>query len=266
MAEKKTDIVKTILSIIIVILGIFGVTYYLKSDKESKARIEAQNEIARLSEVVTENETTFSRLSQQSDDIITALTAKNEELATIITSRDERILSLTETIANFEPTKIVVRQERITETVVVDGSNERVRLEFSEEEDPIRVSGVVLTNPSEIELAVGYMRPLRLQTVITQLADGSWRTYITGDWPNLRIENIDTTVNPRLSEPRSFLESLSLGTMVSTSVKLNSFLFGANILYDITDSVSVGPMFGVATVQDNSSVIFGLSAQWRMFN
>lgn len=265
MTEKKTDIVKIILAVLAMAMAAFGVVSYVKSTEEHKKKIEAQNEIARLSVVIEEKDGSWSRLSQQSEEIISSLESKNRDLADIVRERSETILSLNETIANFSPTKIVVRRTNVTEVTTGAGEEERVTVSFAENVDPVRVEGFTITNPPEAEVTVSFTRPLRLHTAITQQEDGSWRTYVSGDWPNLQIENIETVVNPRLTRPRGFFDRLSLVTAVAASTKFDSFFVGANILYDVNESFSFGPMIGASVVEDRSSAVLGLSVQWHMF-
>ena len=270
MSEKKSkglDWAKVIMSVLLAGLSFFGIGMFMRANAEEKKRVEAQNQIARMSEVIHEREQVWSRLSVQQDDLLKVLKERNQELADMIEERDESILTLSQTIANFDPVRVVVRRERVIQTV--DETNpERVRVQFDDEQDPVRVSGFTLTNPAEAEVEVSFTRPLQLTTTVTQQDDGSWRTYVEGDWPNLEIEQMETFVNPRPIRDREWPENIVVGGSLALGVapEVDAVAGDVYLLYEFKDSFSVGPELGVNFVQDQARLMVGLQMQfhpWR---
>lgn len=269
MAEKSTSIdwAKVIMAVVIVALGFFGLASFMRANSEENKRIESQNRIAQMSKVIQEKENLWSRLSQQQEDVIGILRRDNEGLADQIEKQGDTILALSETVVKMKSVRVVVRHENITQDPVEPtepGGDERLRVSFHENVDPISVEGFTLTNPPEAEVTVGFTRPLKLRTVITQQQDGAWRTYVEGDWPNLDIQQIETVVNPRAAHQRSFVENIVVGGNLLISPDFDDVVGNINLGYSL-GSFSVGPSLGIALVNDNASFVVGFQSEWKPF-
>ena len=265
--ESKLDWAKVLMGVLMGGLAFFGIGMFMRANAEEAKRIEAQNQIARMSEVIQEKEQTWSRLSEQREDVINILEERNSELASLIRDREASILSLSETVANFRPVRVVVRPEQVTQTVD-ETDPERTRVDFEDENDPVRVAGFTLTNPAEAELEVSFTRPLRLTTTVTQEEDGSWRTYVEGDWPNIEIEQMETFVNPRPLRDREWVENIIFGgnLRVGVAPKIDALGGDLYLLYSFRDAFAVGPSLGVDFVQDQARIMLGVQMQfhpWR---
>jgi hypothetical protein len=256
----KNKVLFSVLALIILVAGIFCFMFWRKSAEQEKARIDAQNEVARLSAVVMEKENAWSRLSQQRDDLEQQLRRSNVELSEIIDQRDEAIVSLTQAFASFRSIRVVVSPANVSQNT----ENGRTRVSFEETVDPIRVSGFTLTNPAEADVSVEFVRPLRLTTAITQQEDGSWRTYIESDWPNVSIENIETSVNPLARRDPGFMSRFLVNVSTSVSPKFSGATASVGFMYGITDSFYLGP-FVEGVVSGDSFVSVGAMASWRVF-
>lgn len=260
-----------VIKIILAILAAAGFTFAavkaVESANERKARIEAQNDLAEQAEVVKEKEGLWSKLSFQKDEVIEDLRGRNSDLASLIEDRDQRIYSLTETIAKIKPVRVVVRQENVrqSEEEGEDGQ-ERARVDFEQTEDPVKVSGFTLTNPAEAELEVSFVRPLRLTTTVVQNEDGSFQTYLDSDWDNLEIENVETIVSlQETSLDREWYERIVFGAGLGIDPKFDGGMLNLYGLYDITDSISIGPSFGVSTGREENFFTVGANVQFRPF-
>lgn len=234
------DKIKNIIIIVLLTLtglgAASGIFFFVKSqhirERETAARVEAQNQIAELSRTVKEGERTWSRLAQEKDIELSGLRERNQELSDLIDSRNEQITTLSETIANFEPVRVVVRRENVhqdTQPPAQEGEPERIRVAFDETwEDFIRVQGFTLTNPAEAELDIQWTRPAHISVAVTQAEDLSWRAYVTHDIPNLRIDNIETTVNPisRPQEEHHWYENLYVGGGVAIAGGTSTMGYG----------------------------------------
>lgn len=243
--DKKIDWVQVIIGLVFTALAVFGFSSYMKYKKEEQRRIEAQNEIARQSKVIQESSDTWSRLAQQKEDVIKILEKDNKEMADLLEERKEQIITLSTAVMKFKSIKVVVASPEQTE----EGG--RTRVSFDQTVDPINVKGYTLTNPAEAELDVNFVRPLKLKTVVTQKPDGSWNTYISGDWPNLTIEQIESFVDPLPLQPKTFGDRIIMGIGVGPSISFDSAFFDVYMLYDF-DYLSVGPF--VATGSDYGAV------------
>ncbi len=255
--ESKIDWVKIIVTLAFAGLAAFGFSSYLKFKKEEERRIEAQNEIARQSKVIQESKDSWSRLAQQKEDVIKDLEKTNKDLADRIKEKNEQVLVLSTAIAKFNSIKVIVKDATQTD------ENGRVRVAFDQTVDPINVKGFTLTNPAEAELDVNFVRPLKLTTVVTQRKDGSWKTRIQGDWPNLVIEQIDTIVNPNPVQPNSFVEGIIVGGGIGTTFSLDGFSGEGFVLYEFDSGIATGPYIGVTSVNGEYGGNFGLKLQWK---
>lgn len=205
---KIKDVGLIVLAVLLAVSLGFGGYFFFRAkhiqERETAARVDAQNRIAELSRTLKEGERTWSRLAQEKD----ASNIENEYLTQLINDaldaireRDEQITVLNHTIANFRPVRVVVEPGNVTQ-IPDETDPERVRVEFDQTwEDFMRISGFTLTNPAEAEIQVDYTRPVHLAIVVTQREDLSWNSYVSHDVPNLEIETIDTTVSP-LSRPQ----------------------------------------------------------------
>lgn len=257
--SKKIDWVQIIIGLVFVGLSVFGFSSYMKFKKEEQRRVDAQNELARNSKIIQENSNTWSRLAQQKDDAINDLRADNERLAKIVEERGEEIYALSSAIVKFKSIKFIIKEGDANQSEETPG---RLRVDFKQVQDPVSVSGYTLTNPAHAELEVGFTRPLKLKTVTTQRPDGSWNTYVSGDWPNLEIEQIESVVNPLLKEKKSLGDRLIFGVGVGPTVSFDGLMFQTHVLYDF-DVLSIGPF--LATGADTGGVI-GIMAQTRPFS
>lgn len=258
MEFLKENWVSIIIGLIVAALGAFGIGQFIRGNQEEARRIEAQNQIARMSEVVEEKDGVWSRLSEQQEDVIERLREQNSGLAELIEQRNEQIISLSDTVVRMRDVRVVVRPQNVTQTPV----DNRIRVDFHEEVDPVRVEGYTLTNPAEADLTVGFTRPLGLRTTITQAEDGSWKTYVEGDWPNLEIEQIQAVVNPLPIRERSFVENIVVGGDIATSFQFDSIFADVYMLYEFDDSFAVGPSVGAAVIEDQARATVGLRVQW----
>lgn len=237
---------KNIDKVLIVALLVVSLFLYFKmrdvENREIEARIDAQNRIAELSEVIRENEATWSRLAQQAESTDSILSELNESvprLSELINERNEEIATLTRAVATVRPVHVVIRENEVANQSVeipVDASgSERVRVDFNTVwQDMIRISGYTLTNPALAEVGVELTRPVNLTVVTTQAEDLSWRTYIESDWPNLEIGEIESRVNPfaRPAERRRWEQDVSISLFGGATVTGNSGYFGAELEYD----------------------------------
>lgn len=228
-----------------VVLAIFASYFWWKTDRlqnqADEARIEAQNQIAELSAVVRETNGSFSRLAQQaenSNQIMRELQNSNAGLAEIIQQRDEQILQLTTAIGQIRPVNVVVRPNELNQTTIPStdpGLPARERVEFdTRHQDYLRIHGFTLTNPAEANVSIEYTRPINFTVATTQAQDGSWRTYLQSDLPDLEIGQIESRVTP-LDQPRDrrrIEQNIEVGLSSIVATTGNSGVVQLDLGYD----------------------------------
>lgn len=232
---------KFVAAAIILCFGYFWWKVDRLQGEADTARIDAQNQIAQLSDVVRESNGSFSRLAQQaenSNEILRQLHAQNESLATLIQERDEQILQLTTAIGQIRPVNVVVRPSELSQTVippVTEGEPERTRVEFDTvHEDYLRIHGWTLSNPAEATVSVEHLRAINFTVATTQAQDGSWRTYLQSDLPNLSIGEIESVVTP-LEQPRErrrIEQNIEVGLSALVATTGNSGAAQLDVGYD----------------------------------
>jgi hypothetical protein len=252
------------------VLLLFCLFFYFKArnieDREIEARINAQNQIAELSSIVRESETTWSRLAQQSEssnEILMALEERNEALTELIESRNEEISSLTTALATVRPIRVVVAAGEGANQSVEPSTNptdpERLRVDFDTVwREYLRIHGFTLTNPASADISVDFTRPINFTVVTTQAEDLSWRTYIESDWPDLQIGEIESRVNPvaRPNETRRWEQDVSISLLGGASVTGTSGIFGAELAYDF-GALDIGIFAGGITYLGSTDFLVG---------
>lgn len=262
--EKSTNWLAIILSVLTGLSLLFGAYMAIKAKQEEKDKVEALNKIAEMDQVRQEENGSWTKLAQQKDEIIHLLEHQNQDLADDIQRRNESILSMSEAIAKIRSARIIIRTQdgdNVHETPEPDG---RIRVSFDETQDMIRVSGFTLTNPAEAQIDVGFTRPLRLRTTITQAQNGAWRTYFESDWTGLEIQDLQTVVNPLKAVEESWTSNLILGANIGFGWNFDAFSANAYLMYEFGDVFAVGPSVGVVS-QDRIDPVFGLNFQMRPF-
>lgn len=274
--KEKRNWLAILLGISTLIFSILGIFFFSKFSEEQKRRVDAQNQLAEQAEVVRENSETWSRLATQYEDLDRRLAEQGEGLKTVadlIKERDEQITTLSQVVAKIRPTVIRFLPTNVVQTELPsqEGNDQnRIRVQFDEEQDPVRVSGWTLTNPAEAEVSVSFTRPLRLASVVTQQRDGSWRSYFHSDWENLEIEEINTSVNPFPQTGQRAREAFIVGLGVDFTPTRPMDSIGGNIhlLYETNTKrrFTVGPTFGVNHISGESRFQVGLMSQWRLWS
>lgn len=258
--EQKVDWFKIIMVCLTGLLAFFSVYMTIRANEEEQKKVTAFNRLAAMDTVRREANNNWTRLSQQKDNLIDELRKQNASLADDIDERNQNILALSETVARVRSARIVIRSQDgddVHETPQPDG---RVRVDFAETQDPMRVEGFTLTNPAEADLTVSFVRPLRLRTTIVQNQDGSWRTYFESDWPNLEIEEMNTSVSPLVAAQRAWYKDIAFGVSLGTNFSLDSGYLTGRVLYDFGD-FGIGLEAGGAFVEDDLSIMVGLAFQ-----
>lgn len=263
--SNTTNWIAIVLAIITTLAAAFGITFGItqanNATAQEKLRIDAQNQVAQMSKVHQEDRDTWSRLAQQYTDLSQRMQQQDSNLNHLIESRNEQIQSISNTIANMRPVHIITNN--VTQTPIPGPNGERIRVDFDEmHENYIHVHGYTLTNPGAADLTIEFTQPLHLRTTITQARDGSWRNYVTTNWPDLQISNIETVVNPLIVHPRQWFQNILFGTSLNITTSFNGFDGSLYVLYDF-GQFAIGPNVGTFIDHNGGNIFFGLTAEWR---
>lgn len=237
-------------------------TYSLESEAQ-EARVAAQNQLAELSQVIQENNGTWSRLAQENGEALSLLQTSSAQLAQMIQDRNEEITSLTTAVATIRPITVRVIQgagaSQTEQEPVEPGQPTRDRVDFdTTHEDFVRIHGYTLTHPAEANLSVEYTRSINFTVVTTQAEDLSWRSYVESDMPGLQIGEIESRVNPisRPQEQRRWEQDIEIGVFGAGAVTGNAGTFGAEVGYDF-GAVTIGINAGGVTYPGSTDLLVG---------
>lgn len=237
-------------------------TYSLENEAQ-EARVAAQNQLAELSQVIQENNGTWSRLAQENGEALTLLQTSSSQLAQMIQDRNEEITSLTTAVATIRPITVrVIQGAGATQTEqepVEPGQPTRDRVDFdTTHEEFVRIHGYTLTHPAEANLSVEYTRSINFTVVTTQAEDLSWRSYVESDMPGLQIGEIESRVNPisRPQEQRRWEQDIEIGVFGAGAVTGNAGTFGAEVGYDF-GAVTIGVNAGGVTYPGSTDLLVG---------
>lgn len=238
-----------------------GVFYGIERYTHAKQRRELTNQIAELEGVIQETETAFSRRAVETSN----LKLKNKELQTKIEDRDEEAVALTETVLKWKTKYIKVKNA--TETVVdTDGDPNttddiRLRVDFAQIEDPIKVSGFTLTNPPEAEITIEWMRDLKLSLILTKDKNDLFRIYLDTDSTDVVPADLRLTVDPSILD-RRWYEKIGVDGAVAAG---EGIAFMVGLRYDVFDNWAIGPALMMHYDGNKLRKTYGISTTWRLF-
>lgn len=263
----KIAVAVVILAAVIYILILFSRVQSLS--EENLTNLEAaHNQIAEMSQTIQESETIWSRLAQEREDQAQQLQTKNEQLLELINSRDEQIHSLTTAVATIRNIHVIVDGPAATETQVED----RVRVDFDQTyHELIHVTGYTLSNPAYAELSLYFNRPINFIVTVTQTESGQWRTYLTSDFPDLQIGEIESSINPQVvslteqGNRHSWEDGFEVGVFGGIGVSGQSGAIGTMIGYDF-GNVSVGVNASGIFYPGGGDMIIGLYGSLNIFD
>lgn len=228
--------------LLLIAAGFYGYERYThKRDKRQML-----NEISKLEGTVQETESAYSRRAIEIED----LKAKSDELQEIIEARDEQILALSQAslrwktkyfkMANATQTVVTSDPSEPTECAVQDGCpSVRMRVDFEQEQDPIRVSGYTLTSPPYAEVAVEWIRPLNLEIILTKNDIDGLRLYVNPENSDVETAELQLFIDPSVME-RAWYENIAFG--VDVAAGSGAFQADVRVHYDFLANLYAGVM------------------------
>lgn len=137
-------------------------------------------------------------------------------------------------------------------------SSPRLRVDFSQTFGQTSITGYTLTSPAEAWVSI-HRQPLRLTLAVSQLPDGSWRTYATSSDPDTAVDIGVTAVNPRLLEPRWY-ERLSVRAEAGVGAGVGLVGLGVGVGFGRWE---VGPSAWGIVGLSGPKTAYGASVSWR---
>jgi hypothetical protein len=268
---------KFISGVLLLSVGILGVAYAKERYDRSKVEQALNNSIAQLQGAVKETQNSYSVVAIESENLkhklATAL-QHNKDLLSTIEDRDEQVLAL-EQISIKWKNKYFEIKNASTSVVSSDGttvvdvitpdcqtclSSVRLRVDFDQEKDYLKVQGFTLTNPAYAEIGVEWTKPLKLNLILTK-KENQFRVYVDSDNSDMVPSEIELFVDPSVLSLRWY-ERIGIGADASAGEGVSS---GLRVFYDAFKNFYVGPNVVFYYDGNNLKKMYGISAGWYMF-
>lgn len=231
-----------------------------------------QQELAKLRNQVAQKDTTlevqkglYTRLSQEADGLKNLLDGRDSQIAILLeqTKRQHEDLLTANKVALKWREAYQARGDG-SQINVVENEIARKRVEFSRVFGNIRVDGWTLTDPPEYSLRLDQIKPLTLTVAMSQGPDGSWRSYVLSDDPDISAEIQVSAVNSYILQPHWY-QRIRLHGFVAGGLNEPGFgiIAGGGVSYEF-GRYEIGPMMFV-TATDRLDRYLGLAVAWRMF-
>ena len=224
------------------------------------------NQLAQSQKVVQETKSAWSVAAQRVAD----LEASSKDLQKKIEDRDEEVAALGAAtlrlkdqlfkIKNATQTPVDENGEPTNEEVACE--DQRIRVDFSEEQNFLNVEGFCITNPPYAQVEVTWTRPLQLAFVLTKKND-QYRMYLDSNSPDIiSVEAMSLRVDSSIFKKRWY-EKIALGV----DLALYNPLLAVRVTSEIGDSAFlVGPFIALSEGPSGLQKSLGLSFGWRPFD
>jgi hypothetical protein len=254
--------------ILVLCLLVLGGFYVFERISHDSTLSSLNNQIGQLQGTIQENERIYSSQVQ----MLKNLKLQNDELKKIIKSRDEEIVSLGEVVLTWKGKYFdIVNATQSTqdgngtpttptETCEECFAQHRLRVDFDQTQDYLRVFGHTLTSPPYAHVGVEWVRDVRLSLVLTRNKD-KYRVYVDTDNSDVFPSEINLSIDSS-AFGRKWYEKLGVGADllvghgVGTSLKL---------AVDIFNDMSLGPVFTKIYDGKDFRKYYGASLMWYPF-
>lgn len=245
------------------LLACLGGLYLYKSWQNDKKVATLSSALAKSEGMIKETKTSYSAKAQQVEDLESA----NKELQGKIKDRDEKVAALGEVALTWKDKYFKIKNA--SQTVVDSGGqpipdapscdlppDARVRVDFDQTQDYLKVTGHTLTNPAYAEVEVSWTRALKLSFILTK-KDKDFRLYLDSNSEDLVPGDLSLRVDPSVFE-RPWYEHILVGTDLSLYGDIIAGSF--KVMYDF-DRYQFGPH----VLFSDKGTSFGLSAALYLF-
>lgn len=228
--------------------------------------------MAESQQLVKETQTAVSSRAFEIED----LKAKNEDLQKIIKKNKEKILATTDIALQLQNQLIQIKNAN--QTIVDEAGSQpasvpsecqaclsktRVKVDFDETKDNLRVYGFTLTSPAQATINLQWLEPLKLQLVLTRGEDGSFKIYLDDESKSVVPTALTLKVDPSVLE-RKWYEKIALGADVGASQMGFNASFRA--MYGVKNNLYVGPAVSLSVMFTGQiAPFYGASVLWMPF-
>jgi hypothetical protein len=257
------------------ILGIFlvisGCFYLYQKHVNDNLQKSLYNKISTLEGLVQETEKGWSERGVEIENLKT----QNRDLQNIITARNEEIVSLNDISLRWKNKYFEIKDAKQT-VVSSDGktivevpadcqscvSGIRLRVDFQQIKDYLKVTGHTVTNPSYAEVDIEWIRDIKFTLILTKDKRDHFRVYLDSKESDIIPSSLDLKIDPSVFE-KKWYEKISINShlMVGTT----GLVGGLGLNYDFIDNIYVGPAASVVFNGKDMYTFYGINGGWYIF-
>jgi hypothetical protein len=245
---------------------VLGGFYVYERYTKNKLEENLNNQIAQLQQTVKEKDGLYSKRGVE----IENLKSENKDLQKIIKNRDEQILAMTDVIIKLKD-KIYELQNVIESMEDVSGNpvdlSEQCRecllgvrfiVGFDQTFDYLNIGGYCKTNPGEVHIELKWVRPLKLNLILTKDKNDNFRAYLDAKGSDIESAELNLKIDPSIFDlhwyERLYVQgSVGLGSGLFTSVGVGTILF---------DNFAIGSFIGIDYDGKNLRKFYGGNILW----
>ena len=227
-------------------------------------------------QLVKETQTAVSSRAFEIQD----LKAQNSDLQKVIKSKKEEVFALTDVALQWKNRYFEIKDAKQT---VVDSagsqpaslstecatcfSSNRIKVEFDETKQDLRVYGFTLTNPAQAQINLEWTKPLELQLVLTKSDDGSFKVYLDEKDKTQAGQIIPMALTLKIDPSvlsRKWYEKIALGVDLGASQL--GFNGSVRAMYGIKPNLYLGPSVAISALFTGQvAPFYGISILWSPF-
>ncbi len=254
---------KFVSGILLVALLVLGGAYLWQRHAANELNRQLSNKIAELEGTIKETETAASVAAVELEN----LKSHNKELQDIIEKRDEEIAAIGYISLQWKEKYFKIKnaqgsvEEPVPEGCDTCAKTLRLRVDFDQTQDYLRVSGHTITNPAYAEVDVRWERELKLSFILAK-KDDKLRLYVDSESPDIVPGELTLKVDPSVFE-RKWYEKFYVGGFVNVG---RGVAANVGLGYEVTEKVSVGPsMLLFYDPGRGMFKLYGATVQWYPF-
>jgi hypothetical protein len=256
----------------VLVLGL-SVGFWWQNKKHLEELNKLNNELAKTKQLVKETETAYSSAALELENLKT----ENTKLQDLIKKRKEEIFALAEVAIQWQNKYFDIKNAK--ETVVdIAGSqpasistecseclaNLRLKVDFEQTQDELKVSGFTLSNPAYAKIDVEWVKPLKLQLILTKTKEGNYKVYL-----DLKDKNNKVPTELTLKVDPSVL-SYKWYEKIAVGADLGASQMGVNgsirVMYGIKNNLYLGPSVTLSGLFNGTiAPFYGVSVLWLPF-
>lgn len=266
-----TDVIKKVMFVVIIVaLVVAAIFVAARKSAYERQIVDLQNAVAERDKTIEVQKNVYQKLSVQNDDLSTLLSRSDEQLRLLrdqLKKTGDELLAANTLIVKLR--KDLQSNANANQEIPDPQKPGIIRINFDSKEDfsPFKVVGsatgdCALKEKPSVTMKLSQLRPLRLNVVVSQGDDGTWRTSTTSSEDNFQIDIALAGVNPRMLDEKWYEKiGIDLDLGVGTGP---GFLAGTGVTYGF-GKFEVGPKVWVTLDSGKLSPFFGAQLLWHPF-